>query len=58
MSDKKKDLFALCEEFVDIHNIRSPESVYQTDIDESDIKEFIIKLCDIVGYFEDEEAGG
>lgn len=55
MSKPRNNLFDLCSEFIDDHTLRCEESIYQRDIDEEAIRVFLVSICEIVGYFEDEE---
>jgi hypothetical protein len=48
-------LEALCKDFVKAQHIRSAESIYQMDNVIENAYEFIQGVCDIVGYFDDDE---
>lgn len=43
----------LVKQFVEKHQIRCPETIYQCDWVIENAYEFIEKLCDIVGYYQD-----
>lgn len=61
MSDAatRKQLFALCEQFILDNKVTCPEAIYQTDRVIENAYEFIEEMCNLVGYaeFKDEENG-
>ena len=54
---KEQELFALCQKFIDKHDIWGDEMIYQSDRVIENAYEFIADICGIVGYVkhEDEE---
>ena len=55
--NKEQELFALCQKFIEKHNIWGDETIYQTDHVIENAYELIEDICNIVGYakLEDEE---
>lgn len=53
----EQELFALCQKFIEKHNIWGGEVIYQHDYVIEDAYSLIDDICDIVGYvkLEDEE---
>jgi hypothetical protein len=54
---KLEALWSLCEKFVREQEIRSRETVFQTDRVIENAYEFIAATCEIVGYFKDDDEG-
>jgi len=55
---KEKQLFELCQKFVNDNKINCAESVCQSDHVIENAYEFIEQVCDIVGYYEYEDDNG
>lgn len=53
----RKELWSICERFIQEHKITCPETVWQTDRVIEDAYEFIEEICDVVGYHEYETDG-
>lgn len=49
-----KKIWEIVENFIKDNEIRCAESIYQKDMVIENAYEFIENLCDIVGYYEDE----
>jgi len=49
-----QQLFDLCAAFIREQRIRCAETIYQTDRVIENAYEFIEKICDLVGYLEDD----
>lgn len=52
---KKKSLEKIVKDFIEEQEITCPECIYQTDGVIENAYEFIEKLCDVVGYHEEED---
>ena len=50
-----KKLQKLCEEFIKKQKISCPETVYQSDRVMENAYEFIEQICNIVGYYDDDQ---
>ena len=50
-----EDLVALCIKFINDNKISCPETIHQTDWVIENAYEFIEKICDLVGYYEEPE---
>ena len=55
MKNLKDELWNVCFNFIQEHEINCPEAVYQSDRVVLNAQEFIEKICDVVGYCEVEE---
>jgi hypothetical protein len=55
MKNLKDELWNVCFNFIQEHEIYCPEDVYQSDRVVLNAQEFIEKICDVVGYCEVEE---
>lgn len=55
MNDREKadKLLELVKDFVKRHEIGGPESVIQRDDPSIEAPEFVAKLCEVAGFFED-----
>ena len=50
---KKELLFSLCKRFINNHKITCPETIYQCDQVRETAYEFLVYICDLIGYYED-----
>jgi hypothetical protein len=50
---KASQLLILVQNLIIQHKIRCAESVYQVDSINEELPEMMIKICDLVGYYED-----
>jgi hypothetical protein len=53
---KTKDLISLCKKFIKDNKISCEECIHQTDWVIENAYEFIERICDIVGYYEEEHV--
>jgi len=53
---KQSKLLRACELFIDSHQIRCAEDCYQTDRVILEAPELVEEICQIVGYYEDDDA--
>lgn len=49
------ELFDLCKEFVNENEISCSEDLYQRDSLQLQALELLEQICDLIGYYEDEE---
>lgn len=52
---KEQELFAMCQNFIKEQRISFPETIYQTDWVIENAYEFIERVCNIVGYLQEED---
>ena len=50
--DKRKELWEVCEKYINDHRIDCPEDICQSDDVILDAYDFIGDICEIVGYYE------
>jgi hypothetical protein len=50
------ELERVCKDFIETQRIRCADSVYQDDLVIQNAYEFIKRVCELVGYFKDEES--
>lgn len=50
---KATQLLLLVQDLIIQHKIRCPEAIYQVDSINEELPEMMIKICDMVGYYED-----
>ena len=51
----KEDLWNLCKNFIEKYDISCPEVVYQSDRVIENAYELIEKICDLIGYVEEND---
>lgn len=56
LDEKKEKLFEIVKSFINFHDIRCDEQIYQTDEIIENAYYFIHRLCDVVGYSEGGES--
>ncbi len=49
------EIFDLCKDFIKENQITCSETIYQSDKIEANALELIEQICDLIGYYEDEE---
>jgi hypothetical protein len=54
----RKQLFAVCEQFILDNQISSPETIYQMDHVIGNAYDFIEQICDVIGYASIKEETG
>jgi hypothetical protein len=50
--NKRKQLWDLCQKFINDQRISCAESIYQCDWVSENSPEFIEQVCEIIGYYE------
>lgn len=53
--EAENKLIEICREFINHQQLGHAESVWQSDIDHGDICQFLVKVCDHVGYWQNPE---
>jgi len=49
------ELYDLCKEFIRENEITSEESIYQSDRIQANALELISQICELIGYYEEED---
>ncbi len=49
------ELFDLCRDFIKDNEITCSETIYQSDKIEANALDLIEQICELIGYYEDEE---